>query len=675
MSLTEPMFERQAVLFPRLLVLALIVLVLILAFPFIYARFPTYASGYLIQIPAVIIGYWYLQTFHVFSLYTDWKCRGLLLLSFVIPLQNTFWIKAFRKVFLDSNLLLELLRPEVLLFIAVAIGAAFAPRNKEAYARIPGILKLSFLLGFAGWIVSTAASANPLLAFSTGIFEFIIPFASLYVFVAVAPDRTFMRHAITLFIISYALVSLALISATLTISDARPSALGLPLFAIDFLNIKRAIRFIALVGGNAYENPDFFISLWVMIIPFLVVFYYPSKRKRAVLLAIIIIFYAGFLQYSRAGIAVVAIACLFTIGLRLFLFRRWSWVPALLLLIVGLIFTDVSVDKYFNNGLSELIGGMFHERKTVDRGGDGNRSVREPNKQALQLGTGIASEVDQSKGDTSGDERALAWNKSLTVAMQNWWTGIGYGNYPIYIDATPPHSLLLYRFAEGGILGLASILMLAFYAPWRIVVSLHQRDKDMFLYAVRLGLSCFMLKALPFSSSFSLVGIIVWGFGFAMMLASSIGPLEGTKSLSTSAAPTFAVPEPATSSMEFLWRSKNLATWRFGELAAKILPVIWVAIGAATMAVVALALAATSSFRENSNAAAVARYGVRLDTESATIDAALREAAASRQQQDSLIKANAQLANEIANLKEEIGALKRARAAPRAVSGHWKRRR
>jgi hypothetical protein len=197
----------------------------------------------------------------------------------------------------------------------------------------------------------------------------------------------------------------------------------------------------------------------------------------------------------------------------------------------------------------------------------------------------------------------------------------------------------------------------------------------MFLYAVRLGLSCFMLKALPFSSSFSLVGIIVWGFGFAMMLASSIGPLEGVKSLGTSAAPTFAVPEPATSSMEFLWRSKNLATWKFGELAAKISPAIWVAIGAATMAIVALALAATSSFRENGNAAAVARYGVRLDTESATIDAALREATGNRQQQESLIKANAQLANEIANLKREIDALKRARAAPWAASGHWKRRR
>jgi hypothetical protein len=671
MSLTEPMHERQAVPFTRVRLLAFVVLVLILAFPFIYARFPTYASGYLVQIPAVVIGYWYIQTFDLFSLYPDWKCRVLLVLSFIIPLQNTFWIKAFRKLFLDSNLLLELFRPEILLFIAVAIGTAFAPRNKEAYARVPSILKLSFFLGLAAWAVSTAASANPHLAFATGIFEFLVPFATLYVFVAVAPDRTFMRHAIALFIISYVLVSLALISAALAISDARPSTLGLPLFAIDFLNIKRAIKFIALVGGNAYENSDYFISLWVMIIPFLVVYYYTSARKWPVLFAITIVFYAGFLEYSRAGIAVVAIACLFVIVLRLFLFRRWSWLPALLLMIIGLILADVSVDKYFTNGLSELIGGIIHDNKTVDRRGDGNRSVGAPNQQTLQRGADITSEVDESKGDTSGDVRALAWKKSLTVAMQNVWTGIGYGNYPIYIDATPPHSLLLSRFAEGGILGLVSILMLAFYAPWRIVVSLHRRDKDMFLYATRLGLSCFMLKALPFSSSFSLVGIVVWGFGFAMMLASSIGPLAEAKSPGTLAAPIFAEPEPAINSMGSLWRSKNLATWKFGWFAAKISPIIWAIIVAATIVVVAAVVAGTSSFRENTRRS----DGVRLDTESATINAALREAAATRQQLESLVKANAQLANEIENLKREIDALKPIRAIQRTASGHRKRRR
>jgi len=752
MSLAEPMFQRLATPSNRDLLVGLVVLALILAFPFIYPRFPTYASGYLIQIPAVGIGYWYFQRFRIFSLYTDRRCRGLLLLSFIIPLQNTFWLKAFRKFFLDSNLLLELLRPEILLFIAVAIGAALAPRNKEAYARIPGILKLSFFLGLAAWVISTAASANPLLSFSTGIFEFIIPFVSLYVFAAVAPDRTFMKHAIALFIISYALVSVALISATLIninsmSMEAPQPVLGLPLFAIDFLNIKRDIKFTALIGGNAYENPDFFISLWVMIVPFLVVFYYASSRKWAVLLALLIIFYAGFFEYSRAGIVVVMIALLFVIGLRLFLFRHWSWLPALLVLFVGLIHIDETVGGYFSNGLSEFLAPQYAkqslpierqaksgtekpsedqqalpikrqaksdtEKQIVDQ-----QAARKANEQAELRDKPLDTEVDKSQGDYSGSLRSLAWKKSITVGMQNFWTGIGYGSYPTYIDATPPHSLLLYRFAEGGILGLASILMLAVYAPWWIVVSLHRRDKDMFLYATTLGLSCFMLKALPFSSSFALVGIIVWGFGFAMMLASIIVPLEGAEivplegavSLGKLVAPTFAVAGSATRLMTLLWSSTDLAARKVGRSAARVPLVIW----AATVVAAVLIFAATSSVREyakriDSTANAVAQYEKRMDAEFATIGAALREAAAnrqqlesqitalreaaanrqqlesqitalreaaaSRQQLESLIQANAQLVRQIADLKGQIDALKHAHAAPRAAPGRLKRRR
>jgi hypothetical protein len=139
-----------------------------------------------------------------------------------------------------------------------------------------------------------------------------------------------------------------------------------------------------------------------------------------------------------------------------------------------------------------------------------------------------------------------------------------------------------------------------------------------------------------------------------------------------------AATETATSSMALLWRSANLAVRRVSSSAAKIPLVIWA--GAATIVIVAFVLAATSSFRDNttridSNATAVARGGVRLDTEAATIDAVLREVATIRQQLESLIQTNARLADEISNLKGELEALKRARSTPRAASGHWKRRR
>jgi dienelactone hydrolase len=117
---------------------------------------------------------------------------------------------------------------------------------------------------------------------------------------------------------------------------------------------------------------------------------------------------------------------------------------------------------------------------------------------------------------------------------------------------------------------------------------------------------------------------------------------------------------------------------------------------ATTVVVVAPILGVTAEVREyakriDSTANAVARYGKHSDTEFDTNRAALREAAANRQQlesqitavreaaasrqQESLIQANAQLAPQIADLKGQIDALKVARAAPRAAPSRSKRRR
>jgi hypothetical protein len=502
------------------LVTGVALLALVLAYPSIYARFPSYASGYLIQIAAIMIGYWYFHHYRLFETYTDWRCKGLLLLAFVIPLQNTFWLKVFRKKFLDSNLILEIFRPEIVLLIVVAIGAASVPRSNAAFNRIPATLKFSFFLGFAAWAVSTSVSANPLLSLATGIFEFLIPFAMLYTFVGIAPDRAYMKHAASLFFISYALVSIALISATFVIPNAELAPVfGFPLFANDFLTIKRDGVFLKMIGGNAYENPDFFISLWVLAVPFLTVSYYQATRKLPVLLVLAVIFYAGLLQYSRAGLVVVVFALLLVIALRYFLLKQWSWLPALLLVFIAFVHIDRSANEYFVGGLSQLIGGLAGRPQTDPR------MLHPPQTDPLMLqGSAVEQQdivQDLAENDHSGTERARALSDAMTIGKQNFWTGIGYGIYPT-IHPVPPHSLLLYRLAEGGILGAISILALALYAPWRAVQSLRQRSTDIFQYACLLGLSSFMLKALLFSSSFSLVGIVVWGFGFAMILAATV---------------------------------------------------------------------------------------------------------------------------------------------------------
>jgi len=147
------------------------------------------------------------------------------------------------------------------------------------------------------------------------------------------------------------------------------------------------------------------------------------------------------------------------------------------------------------------------------------------------------------------------------------------------------------------------------------------------------------------------------------------------ENLSRLVLPTSAATGLAKRSMTLLWRSTDLAARKVGKSASRIPRVIWAAV-----VVVALLLVATPVIREyikriDSNADAVARYGGRMDAEFAAVEAALREAVENRQRLEALIQSNAQLANEIENLKREMDALKRARAVPRAELGHRKRRR
>jgi O-antigen ligase len=124
----------------------------------------------------------------------------------------------------------------------------------------------------------------------------------------------------------------------------------------------------------------------------------------------------------------------------------------------------------------------------------------------------------------SGKDRASAWTKGLNIGISHWATGIGYGVYPIIEpEFTAPHTMLLMRFAESGILGLISFLMLALYAPVRLAGMLWDRRADIFDVTCLVAVTAFMLKANIFGASFSISSNIVWGYGVMMLLAASEG--------------------------------------------------------------------------------------------------------------------------------------------------------
>jgi hypothetical protein len=174
-------------------------------------------------------------------------------------------------------------------------------------------------------------------------------------------------------------------------------------------------------------------------------------------------------------------------------------------------------------------------------------------------------------------------------------------------------------------------------------------------------------------------GFVVFLFPVALIVASRrlLSAFATADNLGPLVAPAFAATGSAAGSTTLSWRSAGLRAWKLDGSAAGVPRVIWAGAGA-TVVVLALVLAG-SSIREyvkrvDSNTNAVAHYEQRLDSEFATISAALRAAAANRQQLESLLQANAQLAKEIADLKREVDTLKRARAAPRTAPGRWRRR-
>lgn len=126
----------------------------------------------------------------------------------------------------------------------------------------------------------------------------------------------------------------------------------------------------------------------------------------------------------------------------------------------------------------------------------------------------------QAVADNSGFERAGAWRLGLEISRNNWLTGIGYAVYRLVEPRyTAPHSLLLKRWAESGILGAISIVLLAAYAPWRLARMFRHRQPGIFEIGCLVGVSCFFLQAFIFGADLSMMGLIVWGYGVGLLLA------------------------------------------------------------------------------------------------------------------------------------------------------------
>lgn len=414
-----------------------------------------------------------------------WVERALLCLCFVVPIQTLLPVKTFRPV-------------ELALVLAAATCAVlYRPR-------LPLALSLSLGLGALSVALATAFSAYPLLSLDTGILEVLIPFAVLYVFMAVAPRRDFMQQAVVSFLLGVTVTSLAQITVIW------PEMRGIPLFASEFLEMKKNVPLMVEAGRYGYGNTDNYISLWVLVVPLSAGLFYSLNLRWVSAAILLVVAYCGLIVYSRSGLIAVAAALVALAFAGAVVRSRRALFPLAALGVLGAIHIDATSQSYFAKGVTSFV-------RTAEKS-EAPAAVVKP---SLAPAASPARKPLRPKRDDSGSIRAQALERGIEIAAANWITGIGYGVYPIAEPTyTAPHSMLLLRFAEGGILGLLSFLLLAAYVPFRLIVAL--RDRNIFAAVCLIAVSAFMLKAIVFGATFAVSSNIVWGFGVALLLAASL---------------------------------------------------------------------------------------------------------------------------------------------------------
>ncbi|UPT85170.1 O-antigen ligase family protein [Bradyrhizobium barranii subsp. apii] len=293
-----------------------------------------------------------------------------------------------------------------------------------------------------------------------------------------------------LFCLGFAVVALSQSAAILTVNCCALTAEG---FLMDKMNLD----LMRVAGGNGYGNSVNFIAGWVAILPLAAGALYISKDfAKAKIALLFFLCYAGLLVYSRAGL-ILALIGLPAAAVILSIAKgnvRWA-VPAVVAFIIA-VHLPSGGWNYYASGVGSFFGANAGE---IDKPTSGDR-------------------LNKSLQDQSGADRAAAVRTGIAIAKANWLTGIGTGIYArIEPEFTSPHSMLILRLAENGLLGLISILILFAFAPIAVMRQWHRRDP--LALSAAISATCFAVYAAAFGAAFSDGGLIPWGMGFGLALS------------------------------------------------------------------------------------------------------------------------------------------------------------
>jgi hypothetical protein len=436
----------------------------------------------------------------------DKLCRyALLALSFLVPVGTLLPLHAFR-----------------LMEAAIFFGLLPITLVTRGLMIFPPLIRWSFWIGLAGWLVSTLWSPARGYSFDVGALEFLMFYALLYLFASHIRDRRSFLAALTAFV-----GGVLVLSIYQAISIIEVVHLPLPRTASDFIEYKKSIPVYFKNGiPNTYGNIDNYISIWTLLIPLLAGLLYAVRTWWIVVLALFIMSYCGLLVYSRVGLIAVMLGLVALVAFRAYAYRKSSFAVCSIMAVLILIHLDTKSLSYLFGGAASFASAVSDESRETAR--EGKPQVRSSNGVASpQLYPSDAPSTSpqlSGSADASAVGRATAWHYGLSIGMEHWATGIGYGRYqnsePIF---TAPHSMALNRVAEGGILSLISFLLLAAYAPIRFARMVRYKP-SMLLAACLVGISTFMVKALPFGATFAVSSNFVWGLGLALVMAATLIP-------------------------------------------------------------------------------------------------------------------------------------------------------
>jgi O-Antigen ligase len=455
------------------------------------------------------------------SILDDWFMLSLSALSFLIPLQATWPVRAYQAIVLPPDTLVaSLLSLPSLGLVVVCIAWLW-----RSHRRPPILLAGAGLVSIAGALMSSVASASVSSASANSWSGVGIP----VVLALVAATTLSCREA---WILLRVLVTAALVPVVVALA-AYVLSFGVPFSVESLVAVKVALVRPHLIQDLTFGNIGHLAVFAMLLLPVALVLLAEETRASRRLLAAIAsagLFLVLVATLSRSAI-VVSIVALALVSVAVFFSRTRRSVA--LLLVPLAVLAAVALTPLFRDSFSRLLPEVAELGRAIPS------PAASPTATAIPSATITAapSPVASSLTDDSAAQRVQAVRAGLAVyaAHQPW--GVGTGQYAQYDEVnTAAHSLLVELLAENGLAGAVGFALIVAFVVGQAIKAFGERNRgDVFLLRIAClaGAASFLADGLFAGAPLALGPVDTWAS--LLWLFAGIASVDG-------ASPTLGMP-------------------------------------------------------------------------------------------------------------------------------------